>query len=482
MAYGSGRGLRDRALGALGHWQVAVGGAILLGLLSGALAERKPTTAILLCVCSVGIVGLAMLGDRAFPWAIVAVAVAPWYPFIAEAAEPPRVKQEVLCAAIAAAPLAPWLWSLAVGGRRTRPSRGALLMGVLFAGLALLIYENLHSLSALISVGIVGYVFIGVTFLCARRFGDKGGWLAASFAGLVALGLMGADAYLQAPGNRVGYFVGYPITYGALVVGLLPCALLFAHQRSRLLTAGLTAGTAALLIFSESRSSWVAVVVLLLVVALLQARAGNYQALRAIGAVVVILAALILGTSSLHRIVEEKLSAKIVTSQSVTHRQWSYGFAIGAIGERPLFGAQEPGFSAREAANRTNIGAIDNGYLSISVDMGLVGLIAAFIPIAVALRVLGRCLRLGVTPRYELALALGVVGMGVVAAFYDSFYWAQIDLLMAAMAGVLSTRIARIAQPAPGREDQPARGGRELQTGDLTPRWRERPLGWLGSS
>ncbi len=64
-----------------------------------------------------------MLGDRAFPWVIVIVAVAPWYPFISEEAESPIVRQKVLCAAIAAAPLAPWLWSLAVGGRRTRPLR-----------------------------------------------------------------------------------------------------------------------------------------------------------------------------------------------------------------------------------------------------------------------------------------------------------------------------------------------------------------------
>ncbi len=94
-------------------------------------------------MCALAVIAFAMLGERAFSWAIVIVSVAPWYPFIAESAEAPIVKQKVLCAAIAAAPLAPWLWSLALGGRRTRPSRAALLMGVLFAGLAILIYENL---------------------------------------------------------------------------------------------------------------------------------------------------------------------------------------------------------------------------------------------------------------------------------------------------------------------------------------------------
>jgi O-antigen ligase len=432
---------------ALTRRPVTMTAGILLGLVGGAIAVRRSSDAILLCIVLAGILGLAMLGDRAFTWGIVIVAVAPWYPFIAETAVSPIVSQKVLCAAIAAAPLVPWLWSLAFGGRRTRPSQAALLMGVLFAGEAILIYVTVGGGATLIESGIVGFLFAGVTFLCARRFGDDPGWLGAAFGGLVVLAAMGADAYVKAPSNRVGYFVGYPITYGALVVGLLPLALLFAYHRSRLLAAGVAGASAALLIVSGSRSSWVAVTVMLVVAVLLQVRVGNIRGLVAITAIIVISAGLILGTGSLHHIVEQRLSSNITTSDSVTHRQWSYHYALEAIGEQPLFGAGEPGYSGREAANRTSIGAIDNGYLSISVDMGFVGLFAALIPIAVALRVIGRCLRLGLTPRYELALALGILGMAVVTIFYDSFYWAQIDLLLGAMGGVLSTRITRIARP-----------------------------------
>ena len=36
----------------------------------------------------------------------------------------------------------------------------------------------------------------------------------------------------------------------------------------------------------------------------------------------------------------------------------------------------------------------------------------------------------------------------IVTIFYDSFYWAQIDLLLGAMAGVLSVRMAGIGRPA----------------------------------
>ncbi len=206
----------------LGGWPAIFAGAILIGALGGMLAERKPSTAVLICIAIGGVVSLAMLGERAFPFAIVIVAVAPWYPLVAETAEAPIVRQKVLCAAIAAAPLVPWMWSLALGGRRTRPSRGALLMAVLFGAMALLIYETLGSVTAVIDSKVVGFIFTGVAFLCARRFGAGRGWLGAAFIGLVLLALVGADAYAKAPSNRVGYFVGYPITYGALVVGCYP--------------------------------------------------------------------------------------------------------------------------------------------------------------------------------------------------------------------------------------------------------------------
>ena len=76
----------------------------------------------------------------------------------------------------------------------------------------------------------------------------------------------------------------------------------------------------------------------------------------------------------------------------------------------------------------------------------------------------------------------GILGMAIVTIFYDSFYWAQMDLLLGAMGGVLSTRVARIARPAPAAKAEPVPGARQLQAGDLTPRWRGRPLGWLGGS
>jgi O-antigen ligase len=469
--------LRIRFLKDAVNVRAAIVAAAALGLLGGAIVARKPTDALIICICLAGMFGLALLGERAFPWAIVLVAVIPWYPFIAESAEPPIVKQKVLCTAIAAAPLAPWLWSLAFGERRTRPNRATLMLGILLGGLTILIYQSLGSVSALIDSKIVGFLFIGVTFLCARRFSSWGGWQTAATFGLLLLLVLGLDAYQRAPSHRVGYFVGYPITYGALVMGLLPLAMLAVYRRSRLLAGGLAALSAVLLILSESRSSWVAATVVVVLAVLVQARAGNLRALGAFSAVVIVLAVLVTGTGSLHHIVEQKLSAKVETTSSVTHREWSYGYALETIGHAPLFGAGEPGFSAEESANRTSIGAIDNGYLSITVDMGLIGLLAAAFPIGLALVAVGRCLWFGVAPPEELALAFGIIAMAVVTAFYDSFYWGQIDLLLGGMSGVLSLRMAAIGAGESARTLRRRRLRRRRRA--VTPRgsWQTRPLG-----
>lgn len=425
--------------------------AAVLGLVAGALAQRHPSMAALLALCLFALLALAMLGDRAFPWAIALIAVLPWYPLVSHDASPPVVKQKILCAAIAAAVLVPWLWSIARGGRRARPSRGTVLLGVLFAAFTVLIYQTLGSVSKMIDSEVVGFLFLGVSFICARRFATPRAWLAPAFVALLVLAIFGLDAYRSDPSNRIGYFVGYPITYGALVVGLLPPALMFARRYSRLLAGATLAAAGALLILSESRSSWVAATVMLILVIVLQVRRGNMRTLVAVLAGAVVVTGLVFSTESLHKIVERRLSSKLTSSQSYTHRAWSYSYAIKEIGHEPLLGAGAPGFSARESANRTSIGAIDNGYLSISLDMGLVGLAAAIVPLAVAIYFLARCLYLGLAPPVELSLALGIVGMAVVTIFYDSFYWAQIDLLLGSMGGVLSVRLRALtaARSAP---------------------------------
>jgi O-antigen ligase len=415
-------------------------GAIALGVLSGAAVARHPTWAALLAIAVATFIGVTILGDRAFPWGIVLVVVAPWYPFISDVAAAPRVPQRVLCAAIAAAPLVPWMWSAAGGRLQRRPSRRALIYGLVFVCLTIAIYETLGGVKAMIESGTFGLLFAGVAFLCARRFADTAAWGAAAFTGLAALIAMGLAAYATNSAERVGYFVGYPITYGALIVGLLPPALVYAARRSQALAITTGAGAGLVLILSQSRSSWVAAVGVLLVLVVLLIRQARWRALRAVAALAAVAVVAILSSGSLHGIVERKLSANVSQTDSVTHRAWSYGYAVDQIRSRPVFGAGAPGYSARQAANQTDIGAIDNGYLSITVDTGVFGLAAVLVPIAVALSLLARWLWFAYAPPAEdLALALGILGMAIVTVFFDSFYWAQINLLLCAMAGTLST-------------------------------------------
>ena len=216
-----------------------------------------------------------------------------------------------------------------------------------------------------------------------------------------------------------------------------------------------------MLIWSQSRSSWAAVAVMLLVLVAVLARRRAMRAVALVGGATAVVIAIILLTGSLRHVVETELSAKIGSSSSVTHRTWSLGFGWHEIGLAPILGQGAPGDAAKLTGNATGISAVDNGYVSITVDMGIFGLIGALVPIVIALIVVVRCLRFGLSPPLELALALGILGMAVVTAFYDSFYWASIVLLMAGMSGVLSTRLrlltrSRVSSPREPSSREPA--------------------------
>jgi hypothetical protein len=426
-----------------------VSAAILVGPIAGALAVRKPALALLACLGVIGLLALASLGDRAFPWAVMLVAVAPWYPLTGDGVNAaPLVRQLLFCIAIIAAVLVPTLWSVAQreNAERARPNRLMLLLAILSFGFIVLVFSTV-GLKAMIQSGTVGFLLGGITFLCARHFGDPEPWMAASFGGLMALALLGFAAFALDPGDRVGAFSGYAITYGALVVLVLPGALVWAARRSGLLAFVVAAMAGALLILSQSRSSWLAAVGMVFIVMLLLARRGDYRLLFYVSTGLVVALVLIFTTGSLHRIVEQRINSSIGSSESATHREFSLHYVTGQVHHRPVVGAADPGYAAQQVGAQTDITAVDNGYGSISVDMGLLGLLVALFPIGVAAIVLTRSLRLGIASPPDIALALGIVGVAVVTLFYDSYYWAQLDLLMFAMGGVLSARLAAIPRP-----------------------------------
>lgn len=414
--------------------------AILVGPIAGAMAVRKPSLALMACLGVIGLFALASLGDRAFPWAVVIVAVTPWYPLTGEGGAAPLVKQLYLCAAVVAAVLVPTLWSLANGERGTRPNRLMLLLAILTFGFFVLVYSTV-GLKDMIQSGTIGFLIGGITFLCARRFGDPEPWLAACFGGLFILAFFGFIAFALDPSERLGSFVGHGITFGALVVMLLPGALVYAARRNRLLTLVVAGTAAALMILSLSRSSWLATMVMVFIVMLLLARRGDFRLLAYVTLGLVVAVVVVFSTGSLHKIVEQRINSNVGSSEAVTHREFSLHYVSGQVHKRPIFGAEQPGYAALQVGAQTDIGAVDNGYLSISVDMGLLGLLVALFPLGVALIVITRSLRLGLASPPDIALALGIVGLAVVTLFYDSFYWAQLDLLVFAMGGVLSARL-----------------------------------------
>lgn len=443
------------------RWRASVAAVVLLsGLVGGFAVSHRGSMVLVLGLAVLAIPCLTFLGDRAFAWALVIVAVAPWYPFAATSSVAPRVPQRVLAAVIAMAPLVPWLWSLGTDRRTSLPrSRWTLLLGILYAGYAVMIYHTVGGIKPMVQSGTVGFLFGGVTFLCARRFSNPRPWLAAGFGGLLALIVMGIAAKAGGSGDRIGYFVGYPITYGALVVGLLPAALLFAVRRSRLLALAVGALAAVALIWSQSRSSWAAVAVMLLVLVAVLARRRAMRPLALVGGATAVVIAIIFVTGSLRHVVETKLSSNIGSTSSVTHRAWSLGFGWHEIGLSPILGHGAPGYAAQLTGNATGISAVDNGYVSITVDMGIFGLIGAIVPIVIALIVVLRCLFSGLSPPTDLALALGILGMAVVTAFYDSFYWASMVMLMAGMSGVLSTRLRLLKHAGADRRATPRVAG-----------------------
>lgn len=417
--------------------------AALVGLVGGAIAAVRPVEGLAVAAAILLVAGMVMLGDRAFPVAIVGVAVLPWYPFISTAAVPPLVPQRIFCAVIAAAVVVPWLWSLASGSSGHRPRPLPFLYGLLVLLMTVMIASSVGAIKPMIESGTFGLIFGGLAFLVARRFVRTPGWETVGFGAVVILLVLGLLAFAADPSNRIGYFTGYPITYGALIMGTLPLAISFALRRSPVLAGGLAVSATAALILSESRSSWIAIAGVVLIVVVLLMRLGRWRALGTLAVVLTIVGAALAQTDALKGVVERKLSADVRMSDSVTHRAWSYGYAAEQIKQRPVFGAGYPGYSAQQAAQETDIGAVDNGYLSSWVDLGLVGLLAVTAPIAVAVGRLGRWLWMGTSPPGEdLALVLGIVGVALVTIFYDSFYWAQLALLLGAMGGVLSRRPA----------------------------------------
>ena len=421
--------------------------AVLIAALAGAVVTRRPE----LALPGIGAIGfvlvLAVVGDRALAWLVTLGAVLPYFPLYQGLEGEAIVPTPLLPALILLTAAGPFGWSLATKRGGLPPTRGHLLLAAT-ALLTLALSLAQAGTDALSSFSSGGFLIGLATYICARRFPSADAWTAPAVVGLAVLLGWGAAEYSGNPDERIGWFTGYPILYAGLVVTLIPPAMVWAYRRSRALAAVLMAGSVLAIILSETRSAWLALVVmLLLVVALLirSRRAG------AVGLLVVALAALataIATSSELSETLSTRLSARNLATESVTHRQFSYGYTLDRIQEQPLYGRGVAGALKEDIERRTGITAADNGFLSLAGDLGVLGLILGLVPVGAAGVTVVRAWTGKVTDA-ELALALGLIGLLVVTLFFDTFYWPQSAALMYAVSGVLFAchQVARSKAP-----------------------------------
>jgi hypothetical protein len=419
--------------------------ALLIAALAGAVVTRRPELALPGIGAIAFVLVLAVVGDRALAWLVTLGAVLPYFPLYLGLEGEAIVPTPLLPALILLTAAGPFAWSLATKRGGLPPTRGHLLLAAT-ALLTLALSLAQAGTDALSSFSSGGFLIGLATYICARRFPSGDAWTAPAVVGLAVLLGWGAAEYSGNPDERIGWFTGYPILYAGLVVTLIPPAMVWAYRRSRALAAVLMAGSVLAIILSETRSAWLALVVmLLLVVALLirSRRAG------AVGLLVVALAALataIATSSELSETLSTRLSARNLATESVTHRQFSYGYTLDRIQEQPLYGRGVAGALKEDIEQRTGITAADNGFLSLAGDLGVLGLILGLVPVGAAGVTVVRAWTGKVTDA-ELALALGLIGLLVVTLFFDTFYWPQSAALMYAVSGVLlaSGQVARRA-------------------------------------
>jgi O-Antigen ligase len=428
--------------------------AVLVALVAGAVVTRRPEMALPALSATSFVLALALLGNRAIAWFVTIGAVLPWFPMHEGLVGGSLVPAPGLPALIMLTAAGPYAWSLATRGAVLPPTRGhILLVGAVV--LTWLLALDATGTDALETIATGGFLVGITTYVCARRFPWPEHWLLPAVVGMAILLGWGAAEFSADPAERVGSFTGYPILYGMLVVTLLPPAVVWLLARSRLLAGVLLAAGVIAVIASQTRSAWLALVVMLLLLVALLVRGRRARSVGMLILAVLGLAYAIVSTDALSKVISSRLAARDLATESVTHREYAYGYTIDRFKEQPLWGRGYAGALKEDIANRTGITAADNGFLSLAGDLGVLGLFLGLVPAAAAGSTLWRAWRHMNVPAAEISLALGLVGALVVTLFFDTFYWPQSAALMYAFTGVLLAR-RQMAREEPPRRDAPS--------------------------
>ena len=422
--------------------------AVLVALLAGAVVTRRPELALPAVAATTFVLAVALLGDRAIAWFVTVAAVLPWFPMHEGFEAGSVIPTTVLPALILLMAAGPYAWSLITRRAVLPPTRSHI---VIVGAVILTWVLSLEAVGteAVNTIASGGFLVGLATYVFARRFPWPEHWLLPAVVGMAILVGWGAAEFSADPAERVGWFTGYPILYAMLVVTLLPPAVAWALSRSRLLAGALLAGGVLAVIASQTRSAWLAVVVMLVVVVALLVRGRRAGSVGLLILAVCGLAYAIVASDTLSETVSSRLATRNLATESVTHREYTYGYTLDRFAEQPLLGRGYGGALKEDIENRTGITAADNGLLSLAGDLGVLGLLLGLLPAAAAGSTLWRAWRHLNVPVADISLALGLVGALVVTLFFDTYYWPQSAALMYAFTAVLLARrqMAR-AEPA----------------------------------
>jgi O-antigen ligase len=414
-------------------------GAVLVGLLAGAVVARRPELAPAAIGATVFALAVALLGDRGIAWFLTVAVALPWFPMHEGFEGESVVPSTLLPALILVTAAAPYAWSLATRTSELPPTRGHVLL-VAAVAVTWVLGLSLLGTEAMKSIATGGFLVGLATYVFARRFPSSEHWLLPAVVALCILLGWGAAEFSSDPSERVGAFTGYPILYAMLVVTLLPAAVVWALARARVLAGVLLAGGVVAVIVSQTRSAWLALAVMLLVLLALLIRRRRAGSVALLVVALAGLAVAVLSSDELSEVVSSRLSTRNLASESVTHRSYTYAYTYDRFIEEPLWGRGYAGALKEDIASRTGITAVDNGFLSLAGDLGVLGLLLGLLPAAAAGSTLWRARGEQGVDSADLALALGLVGAVVVTLFFDTFYWPQSAALMYAWTGVLLAR------------------------------------------
>lgn len=409
---------------------------LVLAAFAGAAVAGRPEIALLLVAATALLIALGLLREAAFAASIAFAVALPYFPMGDGVEADPVIPGALLPAAVGLAVAVPYGASLLTRRSVIRPSRTQVLLAVVVAMVAFLTLASREK-EAVTSLP-NGSLLVGIAaYLAAWRFPDPTRWLFPSVVALAVLLGFGAAEWTADPSERIGWFTGYPILYSALVVGLLPAAMVWARARSGALLGFIVAASVIAVLLSQTRSAWLAVVMmaLMLVALLVRQRLAGWIALFVAGALAIGVG--VATSDDLSEVVSSRLSSQILTTDPVTHREFSYGYTWERFSEQPLFGRGHAGALKEDIEERTGLNASDNGFLSLAGDLGLLGIVVALLPVAVAVGTLRRHWARPEAAPAAVAMAFGLVGILIVTLFFDSHYWPQSAALMFGMTGVL---------------------------------------------